>query len=297
MPLWYRVRARVGGVAMPVGFVLLVVGLVGRLTLPESLLPGGIASAFELAGFLLLLLAVVLAFLPVRPRLRARPVGPPVAGRWTALNSPASKVPSHGVQSHGQTFAIDLVFEPEPGARPAFGEGPAFRPPEDFPAFGREVFSPADGRVVAVWNSARDHRSRSTWAAYAYMFLEGFVRELAGARHILGNHVVLDLGGGAYATLAHLQRGSAMVRIGQAVRRGEPIGRCGNSGNSSEPHVHFQLMDRARPLVAAGLPFVFDRVRIEGQKSAGGRARQRGGHGGRAFAAACRVVGRETCGF
>ena len=55
------------------------------------------------------------------------------------------------------------------------------------------------------------------------------------------------------------------VRAGQAVRQGEVIGRCGNSGNSSEPHVHFQLMDRARPLIAAGLPFVFERVRIKGK--------------------------------
>ena len=100
------------------------------------------------------------------------------------------------MHSHGQTFAIDLVYEPEESSRPAFGKGPAFRPPEDFPAFGREVFSPADGRVVAVRNRARDHPSRSTWAAYAYMLLEGFFRELAGARHILGNHVVLDLGRG-----------------------------------------------------------------------------------------------------
>lgn len=96
------------------------------------------------------------------------------------------------------------------------------------------------------------------------MFLEGFVRELAGARYILGNYVVLDLGDEAYAAFAHLQRGSVTVGPGQTVRRGDVIGRCGNSGNSSEPHVHFQLMDRPRPLVAAGLPFVFAGVRIQG---------------------------------
>lgn len=133
---------------MPAGFLLVAAGLVARLALPD-VVPGALASALELAGFLLLVVAVALAFVPVAPRIRARRVAAPVAGRWTAINSPASRVPSHGVHSHGQAFAIDLVYEPEKGARPEFGEGPAFRPPQDFPAFGEELFSPADGRVVA----------------------------------------------------------------------------------------------------------------------------------------------------
>lgn len=48
-------------------------------------------------------------------------VGPPVTGRWTALNSPADKVPSHGTHGYGQTYAIDIVAEPEEGSRPPFG--------------------------------------------------------------------------------------------------------------------------------------------------------------------------------
>ncbi|CAM5539570.1 hypothetical protein SHIRM173S_08164 [Streptomyces hirsutus] len=47
-------------------------------------------------------------------------VGPPVTGGWSALNSPADRTPSHGVHAYGQTYAIDIVAEPEPGARPAF---------------------------------------------------------------------------------------------------------------------------------------------------------------------------------
>jgi murein DD-endopeptidase MepM/ murein hydrolase activator NlpD len=74
--------------------------------------------------------------------------------------------------------------------------------------------------------------------------------------------VVVDIGDGAFAAIAHLQQGSARVRPGELVRRSEPIGNCGNSGNSSEPHVHFQLMDGPRPALAAGLPFVFADVRI-----------------------------------
>jgi murein DD-endopeptidase MepM/ murein hydrolase activator NlpD len=161
------------------------------------------------------------------------------------------------------------MHEPEPGARPVFGHGPAFRPPQDFPSFGQPLLAPADGQVVAVRDMARDHHSRSTWPAYAYLLVEGMVREATGSRHVLGNYVVIDLGQGAYAALAHLQRGSATVRPGQRVRRGEVIGRCGNSGNSSEPHLHLQLMDHRWPFVAAGLPFVFTGVRIDGPAGQG----------------------------
>ena len=208
-------------------------------------------------------------FLPYAPRVAALPVAAPVSGRWVALNSPATRAPSHGTHGYGQTYAVDLAYEPAPGARPAFGSGPGFRPPEDFPAFGQPVYAPADGRVVAVRRDARDHRTRSTWPAVAWMLLEGALVELTGPRGLLGNHVVLDLGGGAFALLAHLQHGSVAVAPAQQVRRGELLGRCGNTGNSSEPHLHFQLMDHPGVLIAAGLPFAFTGVRLEGEGAAG----------------------------
>lgn len=83
------------------------------------------------------------------------------------------------------------------------------------------------------------------------------MRELAGTGRILGNHLVLDLGNGTYAAYAHLQRGSLTVREGDRVRAGQPIARCGNSGNSSEPHLHFQLMDGPDPDAARGVPFTW----------------------------------------
>jgi murein DD-endopeptidase MepM/ murein hydrolase activator NlpD len=99
---------------------------------------------------------------------------------------------------------------------------------------------------------------------------------------VLGNHVVLDLGKGVYAVLAHLQRGSVSVSPGQRVRRGEVIGRCGNSGNSTEPHLHFQLQDHRVPLIAAGVPFTFEGVPVPANEEAlevpaAGRARSVGG--------------------
>ena len=67
--------------------------------------------------------------------------------------------------------------------------------------------------------------------------------------------MIIDLGDGTYAALAHLRRRSIRVRPGQHVGVGDQIAECGNSGNTTEPHLHFQLMDHHRIAVAAGLPF------------------------------------------
>ena len=210
-------------------------------------------------GVALVVSSVVTTFLP-GGRIKCEPVSvhSPVHGRWIAVNSPADKVPSHGVHSAGQTYAVDLVYWPESSTVwKAVHRWPLVQPPEAFPGFGQPVFAPADGRVVRTRGWWRDHWSRNSWPALVYLFLEGSFRELLGPGGLLGNHVVLDLGDGVYAALAHLKHHSIKVEDGQFVRQGQQLGECGNSGNSSEPHIHFQLMDTSRTAFAAGLPFAF----------------------------------------
>lgn len=224
-------------------------------------------------------------------------VEPPVTGRWTALNSPADKVPSHGVHAYGQTYAIDIVADPDPDPDPGFaldpgpgpghqlqpnpecgprhhdGKGagvraagstrPAFRAlwpiarrNHHFPAFGAPVLAVGDGTVVHASHGRRDHLSRNSLPALAYlMVIEASIRDVFGPGSIVGNHVVLDLGDGTYAMYAHLRNGSLRVREGEKVHAGQQIAECGNSGNSTEPHVHFQLMDDPDLDVAVGIPF------------------------------------------
>ena len=80
-----------------------------------------------------------------------------------------------------------------------------------------------------------------------------------------GNHVVLDLGNGEYTLLAHLQHGSLRVRAGDHVKAGQPLGLCGNSGNTSEPHVHMHLQDRPKLFGdAVGLPLEFEDYQADG---------------------------------
>lgn len=194
----------------------------------------------------------------------ARPpveVDPPVAGRWSALNSPADRTPSHGTHQYGQTYAIDIVAEVEEGerSRPPFAWlWPVARRSEDFPAFGAPLFAVADATVVHAEDGQRDHLSRNSLPAVLYlMVLEATVRVLAGARRVVGNHLILDLGNGTYAVYAHLRRGSLTVRAGDRVTAGQELARCGNSGNSTEPHLHFQLMDGPDLDRARGVPFTW----------------------------------------
>lgn len=191
----------------------------------------------------------------------------PVRGRWVAVNSPAEKVPSHGVHSAGQTYAIDLVHWPDSDEEWMAVHGwPLMRRPDAFPGFGAPVYSPAGGRVVKARDRWRDHWSRNSWPALVFAFIEGSVRELFGPGALLGNHVVVDMGDGTYAALAHLKRGSVTVSLGQRVEAGQQLAECGNSGNTSEPHLHFQLMDSPRASFAAGLPFEFAGLDIPGNE-------------------------------
>jgi murein DD-endopeptidase MepM/ murein hydrolase activator NlpD len=77
-----------------------------------------------------------------------------------------------------------------------------------------------------------------------------------GLDHLAGNHVIMRTGE-TFALFAHLAPLSLAVREGQTVRAGEMIGRVGHTGNSTVPHLHFQLMDSADPLKARGVPCAF----------------------------------------
>lgn len=210
----------------------------------------------------LVLVAIPLLLSLVRPpRTTREPVviDPPVRGRWTALNSPASAVPSHRTHGYAQTYAID-VAQPLAGDRLGWGLG--LRAPESSTCFGAPVTAMADGTVVAVASRQRDHLTRSSWPSILYlMVVEAFARELGGARFLLGNHVVIDHGD-HFSVSAHLRRGSVAVAVGDHVRAGDQIGAVGNSGNSTQPHLHVQLMDRAKPTAAAGVPFAWRTIEV-----------------------------------
>ena len=207
------------------------------------------------AAIVLAALAVLCYVRPPASRRAPVTVGAPVSGRWVALNSPGQKVPSH-IRAYGQAYAIDL-FQLDPHAPTRLGWSLRGRRPEASPCFGQPVLAVAAGEVVAVQDSQRDHLSRGSWPLLMWMLVDGLARELRGAAWLLGNHVIIrheDDRGGFFSVYAHLRQGSTRVRPGERVRQGQPVAEVGNTGNSSEPHLHVQLMDRRRLTEAAGIP-------------------------------------------
>ncbi|WP_172806363.1 murein hydrolase activator EnvC family protein [Aeromicrobium choanae] len=218
--------------------------------------PIGITSLAVLAFF-----ALCLVRPPRQDDREPEVVDSPVRGTWTVVHSPVSSVPSHGVRGYGQSHAIDIIHPRPEGTEPTYPVFGGFERPETFSSFGEPIHAVADGTVVKVLDTRRDHLSRTSWLAFAYMMVIDGLRDLGGAAAVVGNHVVVDHGAGVYSLYAHVRRGSASVAVGDRVATGQVVGEVGNSGNTSEPHLHVQLMDHAAPLRAAGLPMRFSDIK------------------------------------
>jgi Peptidase family M23 len=175
---------------------------------------------------------------------RERPVviGPPLRGaRWVALTHPMALNPVNGAIRYSQRFALDFL---QLNAEGRLFEGP----PEElssYPFYGADVLSVAAGEVVRVKDGIPDNTPVGSLPP-------DLTFETAP-----GNHVVVDIGGGRFASYAHLQPGSLTVEVGDHVKRGQVLGLLGNSGNSDAPHLHFQVADAPLPLDADGLPYGF----------------------------------------
>jgi murein DD-endopeptidase MepM/ murein hydrolase activator NlpD len=161
------------------------------------------------------------------------------------------------------TYAIDLVPVDARGRSAAERDWRTLlstEPPERFVGFGAPVLAPAGGTVVHVHDDEPDHQARRSQLALLPYMLGQRGRLRQGAVGLAGNYVVLELEDRrSYVALVHLQRGSIRVGEGDAVRLGQELAACGNSGNSTEPHVHLQVMDRADPMAAEGVPMAFAR--------------------------------------
>jgi hypothetical protein len=185
----------------------------------------------------------------------------PFTGRWLAKNSPARRVPSHGTDLWGERYAIDFVAVDDRGRtadRRDWRTLLATEPPERYVGYGRPLLAPADGVVVGAHDGEIDHVGRRSQLALVPYALGQAARVRQGVRAIAGNHLIIALrGGGAFVALVHLRAGSLRVAVGDSVTTGQRIADCGNSGNSTQPHVHVQIMDSPDLSVARGVPMAF----------------------------------------
>ncbi|HEX2594579.1 MAG TPA: M23 family metallopeptidase, partial [Rhizomicrobium sp.] len=145
------------------------------------------------------------------------------------------------------------------------GNGTKF---SDYYGYGADVLAAANGRVVAAEDGLAEdtgamRRPDETPDAYMQRLSGDQAKRLAGGAHaIAGNYVMIDHGKGEFALYAHLQPGSVRVKVDDQVKQGQVVGKLGSSGNSTEPHLHFQVCDAADPLMCAGIPVQFSNVEI-----------------------------------
>lgn len=161
-----------------------------------------------------------------------------------------------------EEFAFDMVQAGADGATHT-GDGTRFT---DYHAYGADVLAMGDGSVVRAHDGeaedpkAMQQPGESDEAYGARLRKDQAARLAQGAGGIAGNFVMIDHGGGEFSLYAHLQKGSLRVKEGDAVHAGDVLGKLGSSGNSTEPHLHFQLCDRSDPLMCAGIPIQFSNV-------------------------------------
>jgi murein DD-endopeptidase MepM/ murein hydrolase activator NlpD len=122
---------------------------------------------------------------------------------------------------------------------------------------GADVLAVADGTIAHVTDGIPDNAAGRPPAAAITL------------ENVGGNVVVLDIGSGRYVFYAHLQRGLP-VKPGERVRKGQVLGKIGNSGDSAGPHLHFHVMDA--PLHGEGVPFAFESFDVVGGPAPGRRA-------------------------
>lgn len=184
-------------------------------------------------------------------------IGPPLRGTgWLTANGPDAQtghrralVPVEGTAAIAQRFAIDYVKMDTNGRR---FTGDSLKN-ESYYAHGTDAIAVADGIVAAVKDGIPENIPGPASRAVPITL------ETVG-----GNFVILDIGQGRYAFYAHLRPGSLRVRVGDRVRKGQVLGLVGNSGNSTEPHLHFHLMDGTSPLGSEGIPYALETFDLVG---------------------------------
>lgn len=184
-------------------------------------------------------------------------ISPPLRGEnWVAGNGPSSTsqhrrafIPIDGRAYISQRFAIDWV-EMNPDGKTYQGDSTDNK---NYRAYGTEIHAVADGVVTQVKDGIPQNIPNKPPVVPITLETIG------------GNHVITEIGSGLYAFYAHMQPGSIRVKVGDNVRRGQVLGLLGNSGNSTEPHLHFHICNANSELGCEGLPYAFAEYKLEGK--------------------------------
>lgn len=182
----------------------------------------------------------------------------PLKGIWSAFGAPSLN--SHHRWVGIQEFSYDFIKMDKNGNSHK-KDGSKFK---HYYAYGEDVVSIGDGKVVSVINTIEesDVLLHSDDSDEHWIKVKALQNELMqkGFEYVLGNHVIIEHENGEYSYYMHLKTNSVNVKVGNTIKKGEKIGELGQSGMSSEPHLHFQLSDNPSLLKSRCLPIVFSNI-------------------------------------
>ena len=168
----------------------------------------------------------------------------PFKGEWTVFWGGDTKELNYHVVDQAQKNAFDLLITDEKGnSYKTIGQTN-----DDYYVFGKKIIAPAAGEVVLVVEGIKDNTPGEMNPIY-----------------VPGNTVIIKTANDEYLFFAHFKQHSIKVKQGQQVKQGELLGLCGNSGNSTEPHLHFQIQNVENMNKATGVKSYFDNILVNGE--------------------------------
>ena len=167
----------------------------------------------------------------------------PFKGEWDVFWGGTSVDQNHHVAYINQKYAYDIVIRKDNKSFKTDGESN-----EDYYAFGKEIIAPCDGEIVKVITGVEDN-----------------IPGVMNPKQVTGNTIVLKTVNNEYILMAHFKAKSIVVKQGQKVKQGDLIGQCGNSGNSSEAHLHLSLQNVKDMMIATGGKLYFEKIKVNGE--------------------------------
>ena len=182
-------------------------------------------------------------------------IGAPLQGNnWLAGSAPSNMSPHRGANIlvngnnyFAQRYAIDFIQLSSEGTS---YHGDEFKNTSYF-CYGKNALAVSPGKVIAIKDGLPENIPHSKKLASPLSL-----------QTVAGNYVVVQIDANHFACYAHFIPGSIKVKVGDTVTKGQVIGRVGNSGNSTEPHLHFHITDKPSFIAANGVPYAFEHFTV-----------------------------------
>ncbi|MDC8004941.1 peptidoglycan DD-metalloendopeptidase family protein [Aureisphaera galaxeae] len=171
------------------------------------------------------------------------PLSLPFKGEWYTFWGGDTKAQNYHVVSKTQKHAFDFLILDKNGKS---YERSGTRN-EDYYAFGKPIYAVCDALLYKVTTGVEDNRPG-----------------IMNPTQMLGNSVILKTENEEYIVYAHFEKETVKVKEGDFVKRGQYLGNCGNSGNSTEAHLHIHIQDGPNVLGDIGVKCYFDSLWING---------------------------------